>query len=215
MSLKRYDLATSMLSQAQEREIESSLRESALIIYPTDTLYAIGCRALDAAAVSRLRAAKGREADKALPVIVADIAQARALASAWPEAAQRLADAFWPGPLTLVVKAAPAVPAELIAGGGTLALRVPSSEVARALARIAGPLVATSANLAGEAPCVTVDLALAAFPYALLALDVGTLDGPPSTIVDATDEGGGLRLLREGRIPWPAIERAARIAVRG
>jgi len=166
--------------------VAARLREGALVIYPTDTLYAIGCRALDGAAVARLREAKGREADKALPVIVADVAQARSLASRWPDEAQRLAGAFWPGPLTLVVPASASLPAELLAGAGTIAVRVPASDVARALARVAGPLVSTSANLAGETPCVTVDLAAAAFPLATLAFDVGPLEGAPSTIVDVT-----------------------------
>ena len=185
------------------------LREGALVIYPTDTLYAIGCRALDGEAVTRLREAKGREADKALPVIVADIAQARSLAARWPEEAQRLADAFWPGPLTLVVPAAASLSAELLAGAATIAVRVPASDVARALARLAGPLVSTSANLAGEAPCVTVVEAARAFPLATLAFDVGALHGAPSTIVDVSDTAGGIALLREGRIDPASIERAS------
>lgn len=183
------------------------LREGALVIYPTDTLYAIGCRALDGAAVARLRAAKGREGDKPLPVIVADVEQARSLAARWPDEAQRLADAFWPGPLTLVIPAAASLPAELLAGAGTVAVRVPASDVARALARLAGPLVSTSANLAGEAPCVTVDSAAAAFHGATLAFDAGPLDGAPSTIVDVSGSDGGFRVLREGRIGRAAIER--------
>lgn len=182
------------------------LQAGALVIYPTDTLYAIGCRALDVEAVTRLREAKGREADKALPVIVADEAQARSLAARWPEEARRLADAFWPGPLTLVVPAATSLPAELLAGSGTIAVRVPASDVARALARLAGPLVSTSANLAGERPCVTMELAAAAFPLATIAFDAGPLDGAPSTIVDLSGPAAGFTILRAGRIESQAIE---------
>ena len=87
-----------------------------------------------------------------------------------------------------------------------MAVRVPGLEIARTLARLAGPLVATSANLAGEAPCVTVDLAIAAFPLATLAIDIGPLDGAPSTIVDLTDPTAGVRLLRVGRIDRGRIE---------
>jgi len=205
-ALKRYDLRAGGLTPEQEREVAARLQEGALVIYPTDTLYAIGCRALDGEAVERLREAKGREADKALPVIVADVEQARSLAVRWPEAAQRLADAFWPGPLTLVIEAAPSLPSELFAGAGTIAVRVPASEAARALARLAGPLVSTSANLTGAAPCVTIDLAAAAFPKATLAFDVGPLQGAPSTIVDLTGPAGELRILRAGRIDGRAIE---------
>ena len=204
--LKRYDLRARGLTPDEEGDIATRLHEGALVIYPTDTLYAIGCRALDGAAVARLRVAKGREADKPLPVIVADIRQARSLAACWPEEAQRLADAFWPGPLTLVVPAAATLPPELLAGARTIAVRVPASELARALARFVGPHVSTSANRAGEAPCVTVDLAAAAFPLATLAFDVGRLEGAPSTIVDATDLEGGVRILREGRIARAAID---------
>lgn len=207
--LKRYDLRAHGLAPGEEEEVAARLRAGALVIYPTDTLYAIGCRALDGEAVARLREAKGREEDKALPVIVADLAQARALAARWPDRARRLADAFWPGPLTLVVPAAASLPAELLAGAGTIAVRVPGSEVARGLARLVGPLVSTSANLAGAAPCVTVELAAAAFPLATLAFDVGPLDGAPSTIVDLSGPEGEPRILREGRVPREAIEKTA------
>ena len=207
-NLRRYDLRAGGLTPEQEREVVTLLEDGALVIYPTDTLYAIGCRALDGAALARLREAKGREAAKALPVIVADVEQARSLASRWPPVVQRLADAFWPGPLTLVIPAAPSLPAQLLAGGDTIALRVPGSEIARALARVAGPLVSTSANPAGEPPCVTVDLAVAAFPLAAVALDAGPLDGAPSTLVDVTGSDEGWRILRDGRIPRAAIEAA-------
>ena len=207
-ALQRYDLRASGLTPEQEHEVAARLRGGALVIYPTDTLYAIGCCALDSASVKRLREAKGREADKPLPVIVADLTQARSLAAHWPDEAQRLADAFWPGPLTLVVPAAWTLSSELLAGALGVAVRVPASNVARILARAAGPLVATSANLAGEAPCVTVDLAVKAFPLATLGFDVGPLDGAPSTIVDLTDPAGGFRILREGRIERGRIEGA-------
>lgn len=207
--IKRYDLRASGLDPDEESAVAARLRGGSLLIYPTDTLYAIGCRALDGEAVRHLREAKGREADKALPVIVADIGQARSLAARWPEEAQRLADAFWPGPLTLVVPAATSLPPELLAGAGTIAVRVPASDVARALARLAGPLVSTSANRAGEPPCVTVDDAATAFPKATLAFDVGPLDGAPSTIVDLSDTTVGIALLREGRIDPGSIERAS------
>nr|MBP9948391.1 Sua5/YciO/YrdC/YwlC family protein [Vicinamibacteria bacterium] len=133
----------------------------------------------------------------------------RSLASRWPETAQRLADAFWPGPLTLVVPAAAHLPAELLAGANTVAMRVPASEVACALARTAGPLVSTSANLAAAPPCLTADQALAAFPAAALVIDVGPLDGAPSTIVDVTDPTGALAILREGRIASERIKSVA------
>ena len=190
------------------QEIAALLREGRIVVYPTDTLYAVGCCALDADALIRLRAAKGREGDKAFPVIVGDENQARSLASRWPETARRLAAAFWPGPLTLVLPAARSLPPELLAGAAGVAVRVPDSPVARTLALAAGPLVSTSANLAGEAPCVTIDLALQAFPLASAALDIGPLDGAPSTIVDLTGADGTIRILREGRVGRDLVEGA-------
>ena len=206
--LKRHDLKIPELSSDQEREAAERLFDGALVIYPTDTLYAIGCRALDGAAVLHLRRAKGREADKALPVIVADVAQARSIAASWPASAQRLAEVFWPGPLTLVVPAGPNIPLELLAGASSVAMRAPASRLARTLARAAGPLVSTSANIAGEPPCATVDSAAAAFPLATLAFDVGPLAGEPSTIVDVCDPGGEVRVVRSGRVSVEAIETA-------
>jgi len=204
--LKRYDVRAQGLSEDQEKAAGQALREGALIIYPTDTLYAIGCLARDGGAVARLRHAKGREADKALPVIAADLEQAVALAEVWPDEARRLAEAFWPGPLTLVVSASSLLPRELLASGSTIAVRVPDSRVARDLAGLAGPLVSTSANVAGDSPCSTVDLALRAFPAATLAFDGGLLEGAPSTLVDLT-RGHGFMVLREGRVSTASIER--------
>jgi L-threonylcarbamoyladenylate synthase len=209
----RFDLRAQTLTRDEERVIADRLRDGALIIYPTDTLYAIGCRALDGAAVGRLRAAKGREEAKALPIIVSDPAEAPALAAAWPEEARRLAAAFWPGPLTLVLPAGANLPAELLAGAPGIALRVPDSASARLLAGLTGPLVATSANLAGAPPCSTLDLAVSAFPVAALAFDGGPLDGLPSTLLEVAGHGRPPRVLREGRISRAAIERVLGEAV--
>ena len=175
-----------------------------LVVYPTDTLYALGAVALDGGAVARLRAAKGREAGKALPLIAADESQAARLWGRFPERARALAHRFWPGPLTLVLEAAPSVPPEITAGQGTLAIRVPALVVARRLAGACGPLVATSANLAGARPPSTCDAAVAAVgAAAALAIDAGPGGSLPSTLVDLT--GARPRLLREGAIPWSDV----------
>ncbi|MEO8360552.1 MAG: L-threonylcarbamoyladenylate synthase [Vicinamibacteria bacterium] len=203
----RFDLAKQILTHDEKREIATQLLAGALIIYPTDTLYAIGCLAFNPAALERLRAAKGREGDKPLPVIAADLLQARALTSSWPAAAQKLADVFWPGPLTLILPAAPDLPPQLLAGSTGVAVRVPASGPARLLAGLAGPLVSTSANLAGQAPCTTVEAAVATFPSVDLIFDVGLLDGAPSTIVEI--EGpttARWKLIREGAIAREKIE---------
>ena len=182
------------------------LHAGGLLIYPTDTLYALGGRALDPMVAAAVRAAKGRGDDKPLPVSAADVAQARAIAKGWPEAAQRLAAAFWPGPLTLVLAAAPEVPEEVTSGTGTVAVRVPSLLLARDLSGAAGPLVSTSANRSGLPPPLTCAEAVRQVgPAAALALDGGPGTAAPSTIVDLT--GAEPRLLRAGAVDWDQARR--------
>jgi L-threonylcarbamoyladenylate synthase len=185
------------------------LRRGGVVAYPTETFYGLGALAADGAAVERLVRLKGRPDGKPLPVLAAGLDQVDALADL-PALARRLAAAFWPGPLTVVVPARPGLHAAITGGLGTVGVRVTSSPVAAALARQAGgALVATSANLAGEPPAASP----AALDPALVArLDL-VLDGGPtpgglaSTVVAL--EGGGLRLLRAGAIP---AERVAEVA---
>ena len=183
----------------------SLLTAGSLLIYPTDTLYALGGRVLDAAAGAAVRRAKGREEGKPLPLVAADLEQARVLCASWPEAADQLAARFWPGPLSLVVPAAPTVPADVTAGSGNIAVRVPDLELTRALCRQTGALVSTSANRAGGTPPINCADALEAVgAAAALALDAGRGRAVASTIVDLTSTPP--RLLRGGAIPWEEIE---------
>lgn len=189
----------------------AALRAGELVIYPTDTLYALGAQASSPLAVERVRTAKGREAGKALPLVASDAAQAATLSASWPAAARVLAGRFWPGPLTLVVPAAPALPAEVTAGTGSVAVRVPGLATARRLCALAGPLVSTSANVAGGVAPSTCDEAVTALGEAVsLALDAGPGGRTPSTIVDVT--GSIPRLLRPGAVPWREVEEALRNA---
>lgn len=177
----------------------AALRGGALLIYPTETLYALGGLALDSVAAGRVREAKGRADDKPLPLIAADLDQVLSLCDAWPEAAARLAARFWPGPLTLVLPAAGRVPREVVAGGHTVAVRVPGRELPRRLCRAAGPLISTSANRSGDPPATRCAEAVAAVgSWVAAALDGGTCAGSPSTIVDLS--AGAPRVLREGAI---------------
>jgi L-threonylcarbamoyladenylate synthase len=183
-----------------------ALSRGELVLYPTDTLYALGCSAIDAAAVERLRAAKGRDASKPLPLVAGTAEQARTLWSRWPPEAALLAERFWPGPLSLVLPAVPGLPPGLGAGHSSVAARVPALALTRALCEAAGPLVSTSANLAGERPAATCEEASAALGKAVsVALDAGPAASSPSTLVDLSD--GTPTLLREGAIPWSAISR--------
>jgi L-threonylcarbamoyladenylate synthase len=183
----------------------SLLRAGELVIYPTDTLYALGALARDAAAAGKVRAAKGRDDLKPLPLVAADAEQARTLCARWPAAAARLAARFWPGPLTLVLPAAEGTPEEVTAGTGAVAVRVPGSALPRLLcASAGGALVSTSANRSGAPAPVTCAEAVAGVgAAAALALDGGPGRPLPSTIVDLT--GGAPRLLREGPVAWPDV----------
>jgi L-threonylcarbamoyladenylate synthase len=182
-----------------------------LVIFPTDTLYAIGGRAVDPGAAVAVRAAKGRDEGKPLPLVAASPAQALAMARDWPDSAHRLAKAFWPGPLTLVLPASAGVPDGVTAGSGTVAIRVPASALCRALCAAVGPLVSTSANRSGEAPPSTCEEALRAVGSAVaVALDGGPAPSAvPSTIVDVT--AAEVRLVREGAVSWTDVQRCLHI----
>jgi L-threonylcarbamoyladenylate synthase len=124
------------------------LREGGLVAFPTETVYGLGVNALDAVAVRRLFAAKDRPASDPLIVHLADSASLERVAREIPDVALRLAERFWPGPLTIVLPRGDEVPSEVAAGGNTVAVRVPVHPVAQALLRAAAiPIAAPSANL--------------------------------------------------------------------
>jgi L-threonylcarbamoyladenylate synthase len=135
-----------------------ALRQGRLVAFPTETVYGLGAHALDAAAVGRIYAAKGRPGYNPLIVHAATPEHARELAAEWPGAAQTLAAAFWPGPLTLVVPRAAAVPDAVTAGLPNVGLRVPAHPVAQALLAAAGvPVAAPSANRSTELSPTTAE----------------------------------------------------------
>lgn len=190
------------------------LRAGGVVAYPTETFYGLGALARDEGALLRLARAKGRPEGKPLPLVAADEAMVEAVAVFGP-VARRLAERFWPGPLTLVLPARGGLPAPITGGTGTVGIRVPGSELARALCRAAGgPLVSTSANPAGAPPPSSV----AALDAALVARIDGVLDGGatpgglPSTVV--TVGADGVTLAREGAVPFDAVQRAASLAPR-
>jgi L-threonylcarbamoyladenylate synthase len=135
------------VTEQQIKEAAALLREGKLVAFPTETVYGLGANALDFLAVSRIFEAKGRPRTSPLIVHVSSIEMARELAAEWPETAQQLAERFWPGPLTLVVKKRPLIPDIVTAGLPTVGLRMPAHSVALALLREAGiPVAAPSAN---------------------------------------------------------------------
>jgi L-threonylcarbamoyladenylate synthase len=165
------------------------LRRGGLVAFPTETVYGLGANALDPAAVERIYAAKGRPAYNPLIVHVADAADVFEVAREWPDKAARLAHAFWPGPLTLVVPKRAEVPPGVTAGLDTVAVRVPSHPVARALLTAAGiPIAAPSANRSMEVSPTTGSHVEKSLGGAVdLILDAGpTQVGIESTVVDVS-----------------------------
>ena len=177
-----------------------------LVAFPTDTLYGLAADPRRSGAIERLFRVKGRAADAAIPLIAAAVSQVEATAGTLTPLARRLARRFWPGPLTLVIDAAPELDPCLLAGGTTIAIRVPAHAVARALPAVLGyPVTATSANRAGaDAPVTAAEVVHALGADVALVLDAGpTPGGQPSTIVDA--RGDEPLLLRDGMVPWDRV----------
>jgi len=179
-----------------------ALRRGGLVAFPTDTLYALGADALGADAVERVLAVKGRARGKPLSVLVSSV---DTLASLDVSLAAGVPDAlriFWPGPLTVVVKAGEKFPALLTGAAGTVGLRVPAGPVAQAiLTGFGGPVIGTSANKSGGPdPDDAKTVQRAVGGQIDLILDGGRVTlGVPSTVLDCTTAPA--RILREGAIP--------------
>lgn len=180
------------------------LRAGGVVAFPTDTLYGLAVDPRDADAIERLFALKGRALTVAVPLIATDLEQALRAAEFGPRQ-RRAADIFWPGPLSLVVPARPSLSPMALAGGNTVAIRVPAHVVARELARAFGFCVtATSANRSGHAPTDSADAVVHAVPGVDLLLDAGHAPGgAPSTIM-AFDNDGPV-LLRAGALAWDRV----------
>lgn len=183
------------------------IRDGLVVAYPTDTLYGLAVDPRSAAAVRRLFELKGRPEASALTLIAADAAQVR-LAGEMTAAADRLAARWWPGPLTIVVRARAGLATEMLAGGTTVGVRVPDQAVARALAEAAGfCITATSANRSGEAPASAAETVADALPRVDAILDGGpSRGGVPSTMVNAADDD--VSLIRAGAVPWERVLRS-------
>jgi tRNA threonylcarbamoyl adenosine modification protein (Sua5/YciO/YrdC/YwlC family) len=146
---------------SQVREAVAALRAERLVVYPTETVYGLGADATSHAGLAALLSLKGRSVEKGMSVLVADLDSAAALLDADPPAGARaLAQALWPGPLTLILPAASSVPAALVGTTGGVGLRCSPDPLAAALVRELGrPITATSANPSGRPPATNVALA--------------------------------------------------------
>jgi len=186
----------------------AALQAGELVVYPTETFYAIGADAFSSSALARLFRVKRREAGRPVGLIAADTAMAFSLAREIPSNARRLADAFWPGPLTLVLPARDDLAREL-GGLEGVGVRVSPNPLACALsAGLGRPITATSANLSGEAPASTLDEARAGLGEKVkVYLDGGKLTAAaPSTVVAVS--GSAWKMIRVGAISESQIAAA-------
>jgi L-threonylcarbamoyladenylate synthase len=200
---------TDVLRISEARAVEraaSALASGGMVAFPTDTVYGLGVSAWNAEAIDRIYAAKGRPAERALPVLLSDPEEIDRVCRQLPAAALRLARAFWPGPLTIVIARRAELPANL-GPGSTVGVRVPDHESARRLLRAAGPLAVTSANRSGEAPSLSAAEVVTSLGGRIdLVLDGGpSPGGVPSTVVDCT--GAEIYLWRQGPISRAEILR--------
>ena len=190
-------------------EIDLALRllqDGGVVAIPTDTLYGLAADALNPVAIEKVFAIKERPEGLALPVLLADPEQLHQVADVVPDQLRAVAEAFWPGAMTLIIKRKRSLPPRLTAGNPTVAVRVPDHPVPRELVRGLGrPITGTSANISGAADPKTlgelrkqvgdrVDLLVASGPVPA---------GSASTIVDLS--GDGPRLIREGAVPFEKI----------
>lgn len=202
---------------AGRAEAARALRDGAIVALPTDTVYGIAVAASIADGIERLFAAKQRPPDRAVALLLADVDQADELGQVGP-AGRALADALWPGGLTLVIprRGDRPLPVALTSGSGpepaTIGVRVPAHDAPRALARALGPLPTTSANRSGEPEARDADAIAAALGSAVaLILDAGPAHGgPPSTVVDVSSSVP--RILRRGAIPVDRVAAVLRAA---
>ncbi len=200
------------MTESQMQEAAAMIDGGAVTVYPTDTVYGIGTNAFDEKAIGRIYEIKQRPASSALQILIGTVAQAREIVQ-WNEPAEKLARAFWPGALTLILR-----PNEkgqpLRRGFEGLGLRVPAyAALTRLLERLKNPLASTSANLHGR-PVFTNEKELVAFfdGKADLILTGGTLGARASSVLDMT--GAEPKLLREDALPRADLEKVLETTVK-
>lgn len=189
------------------RAIAGVLARDGVIAYPTETFYGLGANCLSRKALRRVFEIKQRPSSKGLPVLVSDLKMAEGLAARLPPAFYSLASRFWPGPLTLVVKAADRLPPELVGPAHAVGIRLPAVPWLQALIRESGfALVTTSANISGRGEIASAEEVKRAFLDKVdLIVDGGPTPGrKPSTVIDLT--GRKAVLIREGIIGEKELE---------
>jgi tRNA threonylcarbamoyl adenosine modification protein (Sua5/YciO/YrdC/YwlC family) len=185
------------------RYAADQIRAGQVLGMPTDTFYGLAADPYNLRAVERVYEIKSRSRHKPLSLLIESVDQAEELAQPLPEEFYVLARRYWPGPLTIIVKASPRLPLKVTANTGNVALRVPNAQIPLAVVQAAKiPITATSANLSGETECTTAMAVRDQLQDRLsIIVDGGTSPREiASTIVDLTDEEARWRVLREGAI---------------
>ena len=195
---------------AEGREAAAkALAAGRIVALPTDTVYVLAVDPFVPGASDRLFELVRRSRQQELPVLVTSVEQALKLATAVPAPSRRLMERFWPGPLTLVLPRDPEVAADLGDDDLTVGVRLPDHPVPRALAADVGPLAVATAGASGDPDFETAGEVAEEFgDDVAVVLDGGVCAGPAATVVDGTGEDP--LLIREGRLPWPAVRRAGR-----
>ena len=188
-----------LISYAADR-----IRQGQVLGMPTDTFYGLAADPVNLRAVERIYEIKSRSRHKPLSLLVESVDQAANLSPDVPQVFHELAEKYWPGPLTIIVKAASRLPLKVTANTGNVALRIPSAKIPLAVVQAAGiPITATSANLSGEAECTTAEAVRDQLQERISIIVDGGVSPreTASTIVDLTDEEARWRIMREGAIP--------------
>ncbi|WP_430788396.1 L-threonylcarbamoyladenylate synthase [Actinoplanes sp. G11-F43] len=196
-----YDCATVTDRDRGVAAAVEAAKSGELVVFPTDTVYGVGADAFTSHAVTQLHHARGSDRRVPPPVLVGSRHTLDGLTYSLPRAARELADAFWPGALTIIVEHSPSLTWDLGDTGGAVAVRMPLHPVALEVLREVGPMAVTTANKLGSPAPLTADEARDQLEYAVrVYLEAGpALDPAPSTIVDVT--GDVPRVLRAGAIP--------------
>lgn len=190
------------------RYAADQIRSGQVLGMPTDTFYGLAADPFNLRAVDRVYEIKSRSRHKPLSLLIESVDQAEELAQPLPEEFYILAKRYWPGPLTIIVKASSRLPLKVTANTGNVALRVPKAQIPLAVVQAARiPITATSANLSGETECTTAVAVRDQLQDRIgIIVDGGTSPRDiASTIVDLTDEEARWRVLREGAIPSAEI----------
>jgi tRNA threonylcarbamoyl adenosine modification protein (Sua5/YciO/YrdC/YwlC family) len=190
------------------RQVADALQRGEVAALPTDTFYGLAVDPVNLRAVENIYELKSRARHKPLSLLIADVSQAYDVARSIDSAFDRLAERFWPGPLTIIVKAGTKLPLRVTANTGNVALRVPEAPICRALvAELGLPITATSANLRGLPECTYAACVREQFGEKIpLIVDGGpTARSVATTIVDLSGGGNSWMILREGAIPTHEI----------